>query len=627
MNYLKKELYQLVKTDDAIFEFLQNSSLDGLWYWDLQNPDQEWMNARFWETLGYDPAEMPHLASAWQDIIHPKDLTLATENAKKHFADPNHPYDQVVRYTHKNGSIVWIRCRGLAIRDENGVPVRMLGAHVDITAEKEKEMLLTKTNKIAKIGVWEYNLRKETLYWNDLTRAIHEVPDDFIPNVETGINFYKEGTHREKVAHAVKECIENGVPYDIELILVTAKNNERWVRAIGDSEFINGKCVRMYGVFQDIHERKTIEFKLENERKFLRTLIDHIPVNVFVKDLESRKILINKMELEHMKIDDPNEVLGKSDFDLYPIESAQVSRDEDLKVFNTGEAMLNQETLNILKDGTENYFLTSKIPIRDEKGEISGLLGVSHNISSLKRAEEQQRKISILESKSKEMEQFAYVASHDLREPLLTIQGFAEVIQEDYSDELNEEVQSHLQVILEATKRMDNLIYGLLDYSRLSKMKQLQEVDVTGIVASVKADLHATIQNTGAIIHSSDLPTIEAYPLELKLVFQNLISNAIKFQKTGETPIIQISCKSIEDGWQFSIQDNGIGMPEKDLDQIFLIFKRLHKKTDYQGTGIGLANCRKIIELHNGEIWATSEIDKGSTFHFTVLTNIEDKNT
>ena len=132
-NYLKKELYELIKKDESIFDFIQLSSLDGLWYWDIENPENEWMNARFWETLGYNPDEMPHLSSAWQSIINPEDLQVALENFNKHVENPNHPYDQIVRYTLKNGSVVWIRCRGLAIRDANGKVIRMLGAHHDIT--------------------------------------------------------------------------------------------------------------------------------------------------------------------------------------------------------------------------------------------------------------------------------------------------------------------------------------------------------------------------------------------------------------------------------------------------------------------------------------------------------------
>ncbi len=138
-HYLKRELYSLVRHDPAIFEFLQGGSLDGVWYWDLENPDNEWMSPRFWEVFGHDPAGKEHLASEWQDMIHPDDLKLALENFHAHVADPDHPYDQIVRYTHEDGSTVWVRCRGLAIRDADGVPRRMLGAHNELTAVKLAE--------------------------------------------------------------------------------------------------------------------------------------------------------------------------------------------------------------------------------------------------------------------------------------------------------------------------------------------------------------------------------------------------------------------------------------------------------------------------------------------------------
>ncbi len=132
-HYLEKELFQRVREDPSIFEFLQRGSLDGIWYWDLENPEHEWMSPRFWEVLGQDPTTKRHLASEWQDLIHPEDLARATDNAHRHFEDPSVPYDQVVRYRHADGSTVWIRCRGIAIRDETGRPVRMLGAHNALT--------------------------------------------------------------------------------------------------------------------------------------------------------------------------------------------------------------------------------------------------------------------------------------------------------------------------------------------------------------------------------------------------------------------------------------------------------------------------------------------------------------
>lgn len=139
MHYLKRELYDLVKNDEAIFDFLQIGSLDGIWYWDLENPEHEWMSPELWRLFGVDPETKGHFASEWQDLIHSDDLALALDNFHKHLEDPDHPYDQIVRYRHARGHMVTVRCRGLAIRDASGKPVRMLGAHNDLTELKARE--------------------------------------------------------------------------------------------------------------------------------------------------------------------------------------------------------------------------------------------------------------------------------------------------------------------------------------------------------------------------------------------------------------------------------------------------------------------------------------------------------
>ena len=145
-HYLKNELYTLLREDATLFEFLQAGALDGIWYWDVEKPEHEWLSPRFWETFGYDPSEKAHRASEWQDMIHPEDLKTALANFEGHCNDPNHPYDQLVRYTHKDGSTVWVRCRGLCIRDASGKVVRMLGAHNDVTALKRAERTLARKN-------------------------------------------------------------------------------------------------------------------------------------------------------------------------------------------------------------------------------------------------------------------------------------------------------------------------------------------------------------------------------------------------------------------------------------------------------------------------------------------------
>lgn len=617
MNYLRKELYDLIKSDDYIFDWIQASSLDGLWYWDLERMEEEWMNPKFWTTLGYDPAEMPHKAAAWQDIIFPEDLAIATTNLQKHIADPTHPYDQVVRYRHKNGSIVWIRCRGLAIRDQKGKAIRVLGAHTDITPEKRKEQLLTETNRAARIGAWEIDLVNDAIYWSEVTKEIHEVPYSFVPDLATAINFYKEGESRTIISQCIEEVIAKGKAFDVELQLLTAAKKELWVRVIGQAEFYGGVCKRIFGTFQDIEKRKLAEIQLQKERKFLQKLIDSLPVNVYVKNLASRKILVNKQELAFLGAKELAEVL--KDDNYYPPDITKITLEEDRSVFATGQPIINKETLTIKNDGTKTWFLISKIPLFNEEGKIDSLLGISYDITKYKEAEEMLRKYSILETKTKEMEQFAYIVSHDLREPLTSLQGYITLLIEEFSAHIPEDAKYILDFSIETINRMDALVHELLSHSRLSQVKELAKLDCYKILQEVLVDLSASILKNEVEFEVGKLPTILAYPVKIKQLFQNLISNAIKFRKKNVAPVIFITSKKVDKGWQFQVKDNGIGIPEGEKERIFQIFQRLNKE-DYEGTGIGLANCKKIVELHNGGIWVTSKLGEGSTFYFTILT-------
>lgn len=179
-HYLKKELYKLIKTDDKLFDFLEEASLDGLWYWDIEKPENEWMSPNFWRILGFEPKTKKHLAAEWQELINKEDLKTAIDNFKKHCEDPKYPYDQLVRYKHKNGSTVWVRCRGIAIRDENGKPKRMLGAHNNITLLKNAEWKLhkkveelNKLNSLIMEDIVDYeSLEKEN---NALKKEIDEL--------------------------------------------------------------------------------------------------------------------------------------------------------------------------------------------------------------------------------------------------------------------------------------------------------------------------------------------------------------------------------------------------------------------------------------------------------------------
>ena len=191
----------------------------------------------------------------------------------------------------------------------------------------------------------------------------------------------------------------------------------------------------------------------------------------------------------------------------------------------------------------------------------------------------------------------------------------------EFGEGFNEDAKRHFQLVSQASIRMEELINGLLDYSRLSTEKQLNAgVNCNDLLTETLADLDSLITKNQAKINMDHLPIIKAYPLELKLLFVNLITNAIKFRNKDIVPEINISSTKINKGWQFAIKDNGVGIEEKDREKIFMIFQRLHKRKEYEGTGIGLAYCKKITELHGGKIWVESIPGQSSTFYFTILT-------
>lgn len=289
--YLKKELYELIRTDETIFDFIQESSLDGLWYWDLEDTENEWMNAKFWTVLGYNPEEMPHKSTAWQNIINPDDLKLATENFIQHCKDPNHPYDQIVRYTHKDGSTVWIRCRGLAIRDKDGKPIRMLGAHHDITDIIKSEQALIKAKEIAEVneerfllamnasndGIFDWNLETNEIYYSPGWKRMlgyedHELPNDF--------SVWENNTDPSDVKKSW-ELQQKLVSKQVDRFVMEFRMKHKdghWVDILSRAEAIfndNGKAIRIVGTHTDVTQRKRYEAELlasENRYKAAQKL-------------------------------------------------------------------------------------------------------------------------------------------------------------------------------------------------------------------------------------------------------------------------------------------------------------------------------------------------------------------
>ncbi len=222
-----------------------------------------------------------------------------------------------------------------------------------------------------------------------------------------------------------------------------------------------------------------------------------------------------------------------------------------------------------------------------------------------------------LEQKNKELNEFAHIASHDLQAPLNTISSCIEIIEDEYQGKLDKKADKLLGFMSSVTNRMKNLIEALLDYSSTGQKKEMTLVDCNKIIEAIQEDLTAKIKETNTVIEVDGLPKVKGFKTALRLLFQNLITNSIKFSKPGIAPKIKISAKK-QEAWTFAIQDNGIGIADEHMDKIFNVFQRLHSRSEYEGSGIGLAHCKKIIKLHNGNIWVNSQPGEGSTFYFTI---------
>ena len=255
----------------------------------------------------------------------------------------------------------------------------------------------------------------------------------------------------------------------------------------------------------------------------------------------------------------------------------------------------------------------------DENGDPIRMVGCHVDITHENEIQAKLEKREIeLKAKNKELEQFAYVASHDLQEPINTIASCTELLGDELRDDLDEDLSMAMKHVLNATSRMKQLIKALLEFSRLGYERKLETADCKKIVNDIVLDLGASIKETQATVNIGKLPTLSIYPTEFRQLVQNLIFNGIKFHKPGTLPVLNIESKETNEFWEFSVTDNGIGIKDNHQERVFGIFQRLHSRHEYDGTGIGLAHCRKIVEIHGGEIWVESTTNKGSTFYFTI---------
>ncbi|WP_226789897.1 PAS domain-containing protein [Flagellimonas hadalis] len=492
----------------------------------------------------------------------------------------------------------------------------------DISREVDKERELEKANhilktksEVAQVGCWEYTIATEELFWCDETKKIHNVALSYDPNVTDAIAFYKQGYSRNKISMLIHSAIHEGAPFNKKLIILTQTGEEKWVSVAGRPISENGKIVKLFGTIQDINEQVANETKIKQHQQLLTALIDNLPLNVFVKDLDSKKILVNKAECDYLG-KSAKDLIGKTDFDLYDKEVAKISREEDLEVIRTLKPMLGKETISIKKDGHITYFLTSKIPLFDLEGKISGLIGIGMDITAMKKKEDQLRNlINITSVQNKKLINFAHIVSHNLRSHSANFSMLLKFL----SEEKDEAEKAHIMTML--NQASDSLLETLENLNQVVDINtnvtlSKQPLNLNESIANVRQNLSAFLEkNKVKIINNIPLDMVVwSVPAYLDSIILNLVTNAVKYSSPERNPIITMDAKKREKTLIFSVSDNGMGIDlERYGDKIFGMYKTFHNRKDAKG--IGLYIIKNQIEAMGGSITVNSEVDKGATFN------------
>jgi len=620
------EAYEALRDSEEKYRNIVETTNEGIWVIDAENRTT-YVNKKMAEMLGYSPQEM--IGKLGMDFVVEEKKVYSKMQIEKRKKGIDEVHEN--KLVCKNGSTLWALANSKSLFDNSGKFTGVLAMLIDITERKKAEAKLEETldnleelvierttqlekaykslkenegrlaeaQRIAHLGNWDWNIVTNGLYWSDeIYRIFGRNPQEFGATYDAFLS-YVHPKDREYVNNAVNEALK-GKPYSIDHRIILANGEERIVHEQGEVVYgVNGIPIRMMGTVQDITESKRLEEALE--------LVARLP-----QENPNPVIRLNQGFIVNYA--NPAAQVMLTDW------SSTIGQEAPIEITDMAIASLDDGVHRQLECNYSGHTYLLNISPFPQTGYVNLY---ARDITELKKAEEVLKlKLAELARSNAELEQFAYVSSHDLQEPLRMISSYLQLLQRRYQGKLDDKADKYIYFAVDGAARMQNLINDLLEFSRVAtRAKEPEPTDSEFVLNQTLSNLELYIKQNNAAVSHDPLPEVLADNTQLAQVFQNLIANGIKFH--GEkAPKIHISVERKENEWLFSVQDNGIGIDSQYSEKIFEVFKRLHTKEKYPGTGIGLAICKKIIERHGGRIWVESEFGKGSTFYFTLPVNV-----
>ncbi|MFZ3018618.1 MAG: PAS domain S-box protein [Gallionella sp.] len=589
------------------------------------------INPVFCDIIGYTREEVLSQGFTFQQITLPDDLAADMAQVQRLLDGADDQYALEKRYVRKNGSVVWVNLSVALLRDEAGKPLHFISSVADITERKQAEQIvrlsmerLNEAQRIAKVGNWELDLIGGHLYWSDEIFDLFEIDKArFGASYEAFLNAIHPDD-RERVNQAYTRSLETREPYEIAHRLIMADGRIKWVSEHCETFHDNqGKALRSVGTVQDVTERKLIEDALRQSEAYNKLLFVDSRVAMVVVDAETgRYIDCNQAAVALYRMPSREAVLGLTPLDVSDShqydgsDSASAAQGKIAQALEQGSVMF--EWRHRRPDG-EVWDARVHL-MRLQQGERRYLLFTLEDITEQKQfSEELHNKSEALQRSNADLERFAYSVSHDMRQPLRAVSGHLQLLQRSLKGKLDDDERENMSFALEGARRMDSMIVSLLDYSRVGRKTEAK----TWLPARTALDealgfLDPMIHDTSTTVSVvGEWPQVYASRDELVRLFQNLIGNGIKFCEPGKPPRVEVE-SGVDGGiWRVGVRDHGIGIDPQQVDRLFQFFSRLQARTRFDGTGMGLALCRRIVEHHGGKIWVESEGEgHGSLFVF-----------